>query len=99
MEVRQERGNEVCIIVVGNKNDLGDKRRVSMEQGEKRAKELGVLFIETSAKTGHNVKQLFRRVAASLPGLDTAKEEEKPSEVHSLIQPQLDPEPDGSCSC
>ena len=26
MEVRQERGNEVCIIVVGNKNDLGDKR-------------------------------------------------------------------------
>ena len=29
-----------------------------MEQGEKRAKELGVLFIETSAKTGHNVKQV-----------------------------------------
>ena len=29
-----------------------------MEQGEKRAKELGVIFIESSAKTGHNVKQV-----------------------------------------
>ena len=27
-----------------------------------------VKFIETSAKTGYNVKQLFRRVAAALPG-------------------------------
>jgi len=26
-------------------------------------------FIETSAKTGYNVKQLFRRVAAALPGM------------------------------
>jgi len=98
-DVRSERGKEVIIILVGNKTDLTDKRRVSMEQGERRAKELGVLFIESSAKTGHNVKQLFRRVAASLPGLDSAKEEDKPSEVHSLIQPQADAEPEASCSC
>ena len=37
-------------------------RRVSMEQGERRAKELGVLFIESSAKTGHNVKQVSNNV-------------------------------------
>ena len=37
-------------------------RRVSMEQGERRAKELGVLFIESSAKTGHNVKQVSDNV-------------------------------------
>ena len=37
-------------------------RRVSMEQGERRAKELGVLFIESSAKTGHNVKQVSGNV-------------------------------------
>ncbi len=28
------------------------------------------MFIETSAKAGYNVKQLFRRVAAALPGMD-----------------------------
>ena len=33
-----------------------------MEQGERRAKELGVLFIESSAKTGHNVKQVSDNV-------------------------------------
>jgi len=58
-DVRAERGQDVVIMLVGNKTDLTDKRRVSMEQGERRAKELGVLFIESSAKTGHNVKQVF----------------------------------------
>lgn len=58
-DVRAERGQDVVVMLVGNKTDLTDKRRVSMEQGERRAKELGVLFIESSAKTGHNVKQVF----------------------------------------
>ena len=56
--MRSERGQDVVVMLVGNKTDLTDKRRVSMEQGERRAKELGVLFIESSAKTGHNVKQV-----------------------------------------
>ena len=29
-----------------------------MEQGARRAKELGVTFLETSAKSGHNVKKV-----------------------------------------
>jgi len=98
-DVRAERGSDVIIILVGNKTDLTDQRRVSMEQGERRAKELGVLFIESSAKTGHNVKQLFRRVAAALPGLDINKEEDKPNEVKTLIHPQLDDQQESSCSC
>ena len=35
------------------------------------AKELGVLFIETSAKAGVNIKQLFQNLAQSLPGMET----------------------------
>jgi Ras-related protein Rab-6A len=30
---------------------------VTTEEGEKRAKELNVMFIETSAKAGHNVNK------------------------------------------
>lgn len=45
-------------MLVGNKTDLGDKRQVSMEEGERKAKELNVMFIETSAKAGYNVKQV-----------------------------------------
>lgn len=29
------------------------------------------MFIETSAKAGHNVKALFRRIAQALPGMDS----------------------------
>ncbi|KAI7864780.1 ras family-domain-containing protein [Spinellus fusiger] len=78
-DVRAERGAEVIIVLVGNKSDLNEKREVSLEDGEKRAKEIGVLFIETSAKVGHNVKTLFKRIAQSLPGInnDSAGEDQK----------------------
>lgn len=33
-------------------------RQISIEEGEQQAKELNVMFIETSAKTGYNVKQV-----------------------------------------
>ena len=32
--------------------------QVSTEEGERKAKELNVMFIETSAKAGYNVKQV-----------------------------------------
>uniref|UniRef100_A0A8D2ARM7 Ras-related protein Rab-6A n=1 Tax=Sciurus vulgaris TaxID=55149 RepID=A0A8D2ARM7_SCIVU len=54
-DVRTERGSDV-IMLVGNKTDLADKRPVSIEEGERKAKELNVMFIETSAKAGYNVK-------------------------------------------
>lgn len=41
------------------------------------------MFIETSAKAGYNVKQLFRRVAAALPGMDST--ENKPPEDSILF--------------
>ncbi|KAG2463608.1 STA10 protein, partial [Polypterus senegalus] len=56
-DVRTERGGDVIIMLVGNKTDLADKRQISTEEGEQKAKELSVMFIETSAKTGYNVKQ------------------------------------------
>lgn len=45
-------------MLVGNKTDLSDKRQVSTEEGDRKAKELNVMFIETSAKAGYNVKQV-----------------------------------------
>ncbi|UPZ02467.1 hypothetical protein MOV22_26810 [Klebsiella pneumoniae] len=61
-------------MLVGNKTDLADKRQVSIEEGERKAKELNVMFIETSVKAGYNVKQLFRRVAAALPGMESTQD-------------------------
>mmetsp|Transcript_6772 Transcript_6772/g.23127 ORF Transcript_6772/g.23127 Transcript_6772/m.23127 type:complete len:96 (+) Transcript_6772:482-769(+) len=44
------------------------RREVSAAEGEAKAREAGVLFMETSAKAGLNIKQLFRRLATALPG-------------------------------
>ncbi|XP_068182063.1 ras-related protein Rab-41 isoform X3 [Antennarius striatus] len=99
-DVRTERGSDVIIMLVGNKTDLADKRQITTEGGEQRAKELNVMFIETSAKTGYNVKQLFRRVAAALPGMDSTPEKSK----EDMIDIKLEKQPEmtvteSSCSC
>ncbi|XP_057309095.1 ras-related protein rab-6.2-like [Hydractinia symbiolongicarpus] len=62
--VRTERGNAVTIILVANKIDLIHDRIISTKNGEEKAKELDVLFIETSAKSGYNVKKMFQTVVA-----------------------------------
>lgn len=67
-DVRTERGTDAIVVLVGNKNDLSDRRQVTIEEGEAKAREWNVMFIETSAKAGFNVKALFRKVANALPG-------------------------------
>ncbi|CAK5106002.1 unnamed protein product [Meloidogyne enterolobii] len=99
-DVRTERGSDVIIMLVGNKTDLTEKRQVSTEEGEQKAKELNVMFIETSAKAGYNVKHLFRRIASALPGIDV----EKPSDAKQVvdigpIKPRQIVTEEGSCWC
>ncbi|CCJ31387.1 unnamed protein product, partial [Pneumocystis jirovecii] len=71
-DIKAERGNDVIIVIVGNKTDLNNKRQVTTEEGEKMAKELKTMFMETSAKTGHNVKALFKEITLILPGIGNA---------------------------
>jgi len=48
------------IILVGNKSDLEESRKVSKDEGENFAKENNLnMFFETSAKTGHNAQNVF----------------------------------------
>ncbi|KAG2021521.1 hypothetical protein GB937_004860 [Aspergillus fischeri] len=96
-DVRGERGNDVIIVLVGNKTDLNDKREVTTAQGEEEAKKNGLMFIETSAKVGHNVKQLFRRIAQALPGMEgEANRESQMIDVN--INPRETTSNDG-CAC
>lgn len=67
-EVQLERGNEVIIVIVGNKSDLNSKRQVSMEELEQKAKLVECkIFLETSTKANHNIKLLFKKIAKNLP--------------------------------
>ena len=49
----------VIYVLVGNKLDLEDERVVTQEEAYQFAEENDLLFFETSAKTGENVKKVF----------------------------------------
>ena len=53
---------EKVLYIVGNKNDLEDKRVISKEEGEKLAKKYRVMFSECSAKAGENVDFIFNEI-------------------------------------
>lgn len=99
-DVRSERGNDVIIVLVGNKTDLNDKREVTAAQGEEEAKKHNLMFIETSAKVGHNVKPLFKKIAVALPGMDDAGQQAQAQNtmIDVNIDPRKEPEQQG-CNC
>ena len=49
----------VTLLLIGNKKDLVDKRDVTKEEGEEKAKSFGLAFLETSALTGENIDKVF----------------------------------------
>jgi hypothetical protein len=55
-------------------------RVIGVDEGEKKAASANVMFIETSAKTGQNVRELFRQVASALPGINGSTERESLAE-------------------
>lgn len=106
-DVHRERGEDVLIALVGNKSDLADAREVSPAEGEAKARALAAaIFLETSAKTGANVKTLFVEIAQALAQRDPTGEETAASAKANLIDVKLLPSQGGqgrqnasSCSC
>jgi len=62
-EVRENSGNELVIMLIGNKSDLEHERAVSYAEGKKFADDNNLIFLETSAKTSENVEQAFLNTA------------------------------------
>ncbi|NVM54453.1 MAG: GTP-binding protein [Candidatus Helarchaeota archaeon] len=64
-DLRNIIGNQYGILI-GNKQDLGKERVISEGKGEQKAVSLGLDFIETSAKTGANIENVFETLTQKL---------------------------------
>ena len=58
-EIKKTADPTINLILIGNKSDLKDKRQISTEEGENKAKEMNVAYLETSALNADNVDKAF----------------------------------------
>ena len=58
-DCRKQSPKTVFLVLIGNKVDLENRREVSYEEGSIYAQKNGMLFFETSAKTGKNIEEIF----------------------------------------
>jgi len=54
------------LLLVGNKSDLEQSRQVSSFMGSQLASSWGAAFFETSAKTRHNIDEVFQQVTREI---------------------------------
>jgi Ras-related protein Rab-5C len=52
----------VVIALAGNKADMDSKRKVNVEEAQQYAQDNEIIFLETSAKTALNVRNLFLEI-------------------------------------
>jgi len=56
----------LILVIAGNKIDLEDSRVVSKDEGMDLAKELGIYYMEASAKTNENIHDIFEWIALQI---------------------------------
>ena len=65
--MKENSNPDVKIFLIGNKLDLENERQVEKEEAEKMKYDYGFsLFMESSAKSGMNVKEIFVEAAKLL---------------------------------
>ena len=65
-EIETHASTGVAKLLVGNKCDMEAERQVSFDEGQNMASELGVPFLETSAKNKINIDECFRKLTTSV---------------------------------
>jgi len=69
--IKRIKGEHVPMVLVGNKCDLEDERKVTTEEGNELARQYGANFFEASAKENVNVENIFidvcKQIVRTLP--------------------------------
>ena len=102
-QIKTHCGPEAKKILVGNMSDEEKEREVTIKKGRLLANELGIEFIETSAKNNTNVEKAFEILVGSIlkENVNEVAEEKPPTKTETI---KLSDKPvttakDGWCYC
>ena len=59
LKANMENIDDILIVLVGNKINMENCRKVTKNEAQAFVREIGALYWETSAKTGFNVNEMF----------------------------------------
>ena len=101
IEIEKNANKNVYKLLIGNKCDLEEKRKVTFQEGKDFATSNGMQFIETSAKADTNVKEAFELLTQEIIKASITKDksmERKEKTVHlSSGGADLSTKPKGGC--
>lgn len=100
-ELQRQGSPNIVVALAGNKLDRQEARQVETTNAQAYAKENGILFMETSAKTAVNVNELFLAIAQKLPKQSSSgggpKQPSSSSNKVDLAQPAQAQQKGGCC--
>jgi Ras-related protein Rab-1A len=86
-DVKKYASKSPILVLCGTKFDLSSERQVSISDAMKYAKLNNMIFIETSAKDGTNVLQLFELISSAMVDKYSTLASDIPSNSNIIIQP------------
>ena len=93
-EIEKYVQGDVSRLLVGNKSDLSSKRCITHDEGKYLADELGVQFLETSAKDNSNVVETFSSLCRDIVAhVGPCGRLASAGETHRLRGSELDEQP------
>ena len=84
--VKQWSNENIPLILIGNKCDLNDERKVQKDEGVNYARENNIAFFETSAKENINITEMFEKlVEVIVDNIDLRKKlDDKESKINIM---------------
>ena len=102
-QAQKEAGKDISVILVGNKCDLENERKVPKEKGEEKAKYFKCPFFETSALSKVNINEIFNEMVNNIYERTGGVKNEDEDDIEIINENEkavsLNPEPPKKQGC